>query len=145
MLTRQYLVNRLPTSTLPANLTPFEVINGKKPDLSHLRVWGCDCYVAVPDELRAKSGFNRFRAIFFGYKEHRIGWCVHNLHGKYSFSNDIIFNEHYSGRLGVSRPLLSSTTSPVPPLDLSRPVRDTPRVRTTMGKAFDEVLRLKEF
>ena len=28
ILTRQYLVNRLPTSTLPANITPFELIVG---------------------------------------------------------------------------------------------------------------------
>ena len=145
VLTRQYLVNRLPTSTLPTNLTPFEVINGQKPDLSHLRVWGCDCYVAVPDELRAKSGFKRSRAIFVGYEEHRVGWRVRDLHGKYSFSNDVVFNEHYSGRLGVSRPLSSSTAGLPPPLASSRPAQDTPRVRTTMGKAYDEVLRLKEF
>ena len=61
MLTRQYLINCLPTSTLSNNLTPYEVItNGRKPDLSHLRVWGCDYYVAVPDELRAKAGSKRF-------------------------------------------------------------------------------------
>ena len=37
VLTRQYLVNRLPTSTLPDDITPFEVFtNGRKPDLSHL-------------------------------------------------------------------------------------------------------------
>ena len=103
MLTRQYLVNHLPTSTLPDNLTPHEVLsNGHKPDLSHLHVWGCDCFVAVPDELRAKAGFKRFQAIFVGYEEHRVGWRVCDLHGKYSFSNDIVFNENSSGRLGVS-------------------------------------------
>ena len=58
MLTRQYLVNRLPTLTLPDNLTPYEVLsNSCKPDLSHLQVWGCDCFVVVPDELHAKAGF----------------------------------------------------------------------------------------
>jgi hypothetical protein len=42
VLTRQYLINCLPTSTLPVNTTPFEIItNGRKPDLSHLPVWGC--------------------------------------------------------------------------------------------------------
>ena len=70
MLTHQYLVNRLPTSTLPTNVTPYELItSGCKPDLSHLRVWGCDCYVAVPDELRPKAGFKHFRAIFMGYED----------------------------------------------------------------------------
>ena len=57
VLTRQYLINRLPTSTLPENVTPFEIItNGRKPDLSHLRIWGCKCFVAVPNELRGKAG-----------------------------------------------------------------------------------------
>ena len=57
VLTRQYLVNRLPTSTLPTGTTPFEIImSGRKPDISHFCVWGCDCYVAIPDELRGKAG-----------------------------------------------------------------------------------------
>ena len=143
VLTRQYLVNRLPTSTLPVDTTPFEAIsNGRKPDLSHLRVWGCDCYVAIPDEIRGKAGPKRFRAIFVGYEEHRIGWRVRDLLGKYSFSNDVIFNENLSARLGVPRSLSSepSVASSLPP---SRPFLDRPRVRTTAGQAYDEVLHLK--
>ena len=140
ILTQQYLLNRLPTSTLSENVTPFEVITaGRKPDLSHLRVWGCDCYVAVPDELRPKAGSKCFQAIFVGYEEHRIGWRVRGLDGKYSFSNDVVFNENMSGRLGVPRPLSSTD----PPVAATRDVRDQPRVRTLAGKAFDEVLRLK--
>jgi hypothetical protein len=147
MLTRQYLVNRLPTSTLPDNLTPFELItDGRKPDLSHLRVWGCDCYVAVPDELRSKAGFKRFQAIFVGYEEHRTGWRVRDLQGKYSFSNDVIFNENLSGRLGISRPLSTPNYTATPLVaTVSRPARDQPRIRTTAGQDYDEVLRLKEF
>ena len=93
VLTCQYLINHLPTSTLSDNLTPYEVLtNGWKLDLSHLQVWGCDCYVAIHDELHGKAGFKRFRVIFMGYEEHRVGWCVCDLQGKYSFSNDVIFN-----------------------------------------------------
>jgi hypothetical protein len=148
MLTRQYLVNRLPTSTLPSNTTPFEVINsGRKPDLSHLRVWGCDCYVAVPNEVRAKAGPKRFQAIFVGYEEHRIGWRVRDLKGKYSFSNDIIFNENISGRLGAPRsltlPLTDDPDSTTPPTLSVRPTRE--RLRTSAGQAFDEVNRLRAF
>ena len=98
VLTRQYLVNHLPTSTLAVNLTPYELITGgHKPDLSHLCIWGCDCYVTVPDELCPKAGFKHFHAIFVGYKEHCTGWGVCDLHGKCSFSTDVIFNEHSSG------------------------------------------------
>ena len=67
VLTRQYLVNHLLTSTLPDDTTPYEIItNSRKPDLPHLHVWGCDCYVAVPDELGAKAGSKRFWVIFVG-------------------------------------------------------------------------------
>ena len=147
VLTHQYLCNRLPTSTLPNNITPFKSLtNGRKPNLSHLRVWGCDCYVAVPDELRPKAGFKRFRAIFVGYEEHHIGWRVRDLKGKYSFSNDVIFNEDISGRLGIPRsPTLSHLDAPSSASPLaSRLPRDVPRTRTAAGQAYDDILRLKE-
>ena len=145
VLTRQYLINRLPTSTLPDDTTPFEILtNGRKPDLSHLWVWGCDCYVAVPDELRGKAGSKRFRAIFVGYEDHRIGWRVRDLHRKYLFSNDVIFNESLSGRLGVPRPLRMSSASPISSPAPLRPGREQSRVRTALGQAYDDVLRLKE-
>ena len=55
-LTTQYLRNRLPTSTLPVNTTPYEIMHGSKPDLSHLRVWGCQCFPSIPPELHTKGG-----------------------------------------------------------------------------------------
>lgn len=140
VLTRQYLINRLPTSTLPTNTTPYEAItNGQKPDLSHLRVWGCDCYVAIPDEIRGKAGSKRFRAIFVGYEEHRIGWRIRDLKGKYSFSNDVIFNENLSGRLGIPRSLIPISTPSTSPR-----VLDRPRLRTSMGHAYDDIIALKK-
>ena len=42
-----YLVNRSPSSMLE-DKTPHEVWTGKKPSLSHIRVFGCDAYVHVP-------------------------------------------------------------------------------------------------
>ena len=146
ILTRQYLLNRLPTSTLPSNITAFELLMpGKKPDLSHLRVWGCDCYVAVPNEIRGKAGPKRFRAIFVGYEEHRLGWRVRDLSGKYSFSNDIIFNENLPARLGVSRPLPPTSFLPVDStITTLRPSRDRPRIRTAAGQAYDDVMELKQ-
>jgi hypothetical protein len=71
--TSQYLRNRLPMSTLSSSLTPFEVLMGKKPNLSHLRIWGCQCFVTIPPELCMKAGPRCFEAIFVGYKEARVG------------------------------------------------------------------------
>ena len=115
VLTSQYLHNRLPTSTLPTNITPIEALSNQKPDLSHLRVWGCQCFVTIPPELHTKAGPHRFKAIFVGYEEACIGWTVRDLKGKVHFSRDIIFNEDLSGRLGVPR----SPSDSVPNQDTS--------------------------
>ena len=145
VLTSQYLRNRLSTSTLAANITPFEVLTRTKPDVSHLRVWGCQCFVAIPNELRDKAGFKRFEGIFVGYEEHRLGWRVRDLKGKYHFSRDVIFNEDLSGRLGVPRSLPLPTLPSSDPSGSSlssHPTRDC--VRTTAGRAYDDILKLKE-
>ena len=143
ILTWQYLINHLPTSTLSENITPFEVLtNGKKPDLSHLHVWGCECYVAVQNELCGKAGPKRFWAIFVGYEEHHVGWCVQSLDGKYSFSNDVVFDENLLSHLGVPQSPPSNTLSDSPSVP-SQSLHDQPRTCTTAGQAFDDVLRLK--
>jgi hypothetical protein len=140
-LTVQYLRNRLPTSTLPPGTTPYEIMHGTKPDLSHLRVWGCQCFPAIPPEVRTKGGPRRYEAIFVGYEENRVGWRVRDLTGKYQFSRDVVFNEstpgHLSPRRGVQLPhpeqiYTSSTSSHIVPLKTpiySPTLSDTIRVR----------------
>ena len=39
-----YILNRLPTSALE-NITPYEALEKKKPELGHIHVFGCDAYV----------------------------------------------------------------------------------------------------
>ena len=114
VLTVQYIRNRVPTSALPDNKTPYKVFFGKKPDLSHLCVWGCQCFVALPKELRAKGGPRRFEGIFVGYEEGRVGWQVRDLQGRTHFSRDVIFNELSTGsrtRLPHSLPLPSDVAT----------------------------------
>jgi len=120
--TAQYLRNRLPTKTLSGKVTPHEVLTGKKPDLSHLRIWGCQCFVNIPVELREKGGPHRYEAVFVGYEEDRVGWWVRKIDGSFAFSRDIVFNENIPGHLSPRRKALpypspsleplSSTTAP---------------------------------
>jgi hypothetical protein len=111
VLSSQYLRNCLPTSTLAVNITPYEVFRCAKLDVSHLRVWGCQCFVAIPGELREKAGFKHFEGIFVGYEENRKGWRVWDLKGKYHFSWDVIFNEDLSRRLDVPRSVSTSVNA----------------------------------
>ena len=141
VLSSQYLRNHLPTSTLAVNITPYEVFRRSKPDVSHLRVWGCQCFVAIPGELREKAGFKRFEGIFVGYEENRKGWRVRDLKGKYHFSRDVIFNEDLSGRLGVPRSV-STSVNTTPSKPDTRPTRE--RVRTIAGSHYDDILKLKD-
>ena len=64
--TAVYLHNRSPTRSLEGK-TPFEAWNGVRPDLSHLKVFGCDAYLHVPDEARTKLESKSRNCIFLGY------------------------------------------------------------------------------
>ena len=46
-----HLYNRTPIRCLAWH-TPFEVLNQRKPDISHLRVFGCGAYVFIPEDVR---------------------------------------------------------------------------------------------
>ena len=62
-----YLVNRSPSSVLE-DKNPQEVWTGKKPSLSHLRVFGCDAYVHVPKEKRTKLDSKSENASLLGIR-----------------------------------------------------------------------------
>ena len=47
--TAAYLRNRMPTTALHQKVTPYELWYGRKPNLSHLRVFGCMAYAHIPD------------------------------------------------------------------------------------------------
>lgn len=56
VLTAAYLWNRTESVALLPGTTSYKVVNGKKPDLSHLRVFGACCWARIPTELQSKFG-----------------------------------------------------------------------------------------
>lgn len=68
-----YIKNRLPHSAISPDTTPFELWYGRKPVLSHLRVFGCAAHVHVPEEIRKRHGESKVsdwrsnRRYFVGY------------------------------------------------------------------------------
>ena len=62
-----HVYNRTPVKRI-AWCTPFEVLNGKIPDISHLRVFGCEAYVYILDDVRVnKLALRAEVMIFLGY------------------------------------------------------------------------------
>ena len=71
-----HVLNVCPTSALVGK-TPYEVWNRRKPDISHLRVWGCLAYVHEKDK-HAKLGSHMEKCIFIGYPSGYKGWKFYN-------------------------------------------------------------------
>jgi hypothetical protein len=89
-----YLVNRSP-STMLDEKTPHKVWNGKKPSLTHLRVFGCDAYVHVPKKNMSKLDKKKVeKSIFIGYKDGLKGYNLWNPETKkVVYNRDVVFRE----------------------------------------------------
>ena len=94
VMTAIYIRNRCIT-TADNKRTPEEIWSGKKPHIGHLRVFGCDAYVHVPDQDRTKLQSKSKKGIFIGYDETKQGYKVYDMEAnKTIVSRDVLFNEH---------------------------------------------------
>ncbi|KAH9672319.1 hypothetical protein KPL70_017676 [Citrus sinensis] len=88
-----YLSNRSPTRSVWGK-TPQEAWSGKKPDITHLRVFGSIAYIHVPDESRAKLDDKSEKFIFIGYDNNSKGYKLYNPNnGKIVIIRDVVFDE----------------------------------------------------
>ena len=89
-----YLRNRCPSSAIASDRTPFELWKGRKPRYEHLRVFGCQAYVHVPDAKRSKLDAKSTRCIFIGYAQESKAYRFYDLERKrVVISRDAIFDE----------------------------------------------------
>lgn len=86
------MINRSPCKALET--TPYEMWIGKKPFVSHLRVFGYEAYVHVPKEKWTKMDPKVDKCIFIGYDDKVKGYKLWNpLTKKSIYSRDVIFRE----------------------------------------------------
>ena len=65
--TAAYLRNRVPTRSLKST-TPYEKWCDRKPNLSHVRVFGCMCYAYIPAVNKKGKLSNKAEKLrFIGY------------------------------------------------------------------------------
>ena len=72
--TAVYLRNRSESSALKEDMTPYEKWYGRKPDISHLRVFGCIAYSHIPDSQRRKLDKKARKYRFVGYCKDSKGY-----------------------------------------------------------------------
>lgn len=88
-----YLINRVGTRSLDGK-TPYEALRNRKPNLSHLRVFGCICYARTEKAGRKKLD-NRSRALVhlgteLGSKSYRL---FDPITKRIVVSRDVVFDE----------------------------------------------------
>ena len=87
-----HIINRIP-STVLLNKSTFEMMFGKPPDLSYMKIIGCLCYATTL--LRSdKFGPRAIKSVLMGYGTTQKGYKLYDLQNRVFFvSRDVVFNE----------------------------------------------------
>lgn len=109
--TAAYITNRCPTRAL-AFLTPEEMWSGKKPDITNMRIFGCDAMVHIPREKSKKWDSKANKMTFIGYMENTKGYrLIDPKTRKVIISRDVIFLESSVKRNYAMLPLSESASN----------------------------------
>ena len=88
-----YVQNRCHHAILDQK-TPEEVFTGEKPDVGHLRIFGCPVYIHVSKEKRTKMEPSGKKGIFVGYSETSKAYHIYvPSQRQIAVSRDISFDE----------------------------------------------------
>lgn len=92
--TAAYLRNQIPTTAFKRGMTPYEQWYGRKPDLGHLKVFGCMAYAHIPDVQRKKLDKKAEKLHFVGYSIQSKGYRLLDEKTKnVMIHRDVTFNE----------------------------------------------------
>eukprot|EP00171_Calliarthron_tuberculosum_P002198 IDg2198t1 len=92
--TAAYTRNRVTNRGIPASTTPYEIWNGRKPHLAHLRVFGSKCWYRIPKEKMTGLDKRASEAIMIGYPEGQKAYKLWDtLQLKIVVSRDVKFQE----------------------------------------------------
>ncbi|KAM1523508.1 hypothetical protein TB1_012881 [Malus domestica] len=112
----------MPTPILHDN-SPFEVLFGDVPAISHLRIFGCAYYPLLKPYLNNKLQPKTIKCVFLGHESQYKGYICYDVSRKRTYiSRHIVFDEHdypYTNLLMHSKPphrshVMPSTSSSLP-------------------------------
>jgi hypothetical protein len=138
VVTAVYILNRSPTKTLNGR-TPYESWHGRKPAVSHLRVFGCLTFTIELGHI-GKLDDRSTLGVFISYMEGSKAYCILDLGTqRVRMTRDVVFDEgrgwawdkavdddstptynftvkyvHFKGAGGVGSSLPPSMSTPVP-------------------------------
>lgn len=109
--TAAYITNRCPTRVL-SYVTPEEQWSGKKPDMRHIKIFGCEAMVHATKEKTQKLDPRASKMIFVGYCETTKGYrLLDPKTRKIIISRDVVFLENSVKRKFLIVPLTETASS----------------------------------
>lgn len=95
--TAVHILNRTKTKAVAAK-TPYEAYYGKKPTISHLRIFGSNAFVHVHKDLRTKLDSKNRKCILVGYCEESKAYRLFDpARRQILISRDVVFEETEHG------------------------------------------------
>ena len=61
------------------NITPYEILNNRKPNLKYFHIFGCICYILNDRDALGKFDSKSDRDVFLGYSQNSHAYRVYNL------------------------------------------------------------------
>ncbi|KAL7288350.1 hypothetical protein TKK_0017683 [Trichogramma kaykai] len=111
--TAVYILNRTLNSS-NSKQTPFEIWFGRKPDISHVRIFGSECFAQVPNVFRKKWDAKARKLILVGHENESMNYRLFDPDtGNISVSRNVTFNENalISGNKNVEEAQLLFTVN----------------------------------
>lgn len=111
------------TTSILHDKSPFEVLFGDIPAISHLRIFGCACYPLLKPYLTNKLQVKTIKCVFLGYASQYKGYICYDVSGKHTYiSRHVVFDEYdfpYAAlvpdsKVSISSPEVSGTFSSLP-------------------------------
>ncbi|KAL8132353.1 hypothetical protein AgCh_008011 [Apium graveolens] len=88
-----YVLNRLSTRSL-SEKTPYEALKGDKPDIGHLKIFGCLAYMTIPSTLVSKLEDRSKATIYLGREPGSKACRLYDpVVNKILLSRDVVFDE----------------------------------------------------
>ena len=98
VLTTAHIKQRVPHSSIPPNITPFQLWFNHKPDLSHLRPFGSKCTARIISNHNTKFEPHGESGCFLGYAKDAKGYLIwvtntDNNGGTLKVRRDVVFHD----------------------------------------------------
>jgi hypothetical protein len=95
--TTVYMKNRSPAAGLDSDSTPYEMWTGRKPNVSHLRIFGSPVMVHIPKEKRRKWDKKAGKMYLVGYSDNIKGYRLYDPESrKIIVARDVVVMENVS-------------------------------------------------